>query len=130
MISLIKNGSYRLIETRCSTKILYLDDDAYAWIEPMNIGDILVATHAIHKTDCVLATGVYRIYSVDDERYLTDQMHLELEVGKQEWQGYLLLSGLPSAHKKRGRIIPTYEVITDNPRITKQIAKREFAASR
>lgn len=116
MISLRRNGLYKLIETKHHTKVLYLDNESYAWVEPVNIGEILVASRTIHKTDCVLSLGHYRIYEVEDEPYLSDQMHLELEVGRNRWQGYLLLSGLPDMHKKRGRIIPTAEVITGNPR--------------
>lgn len=111
MISLLKHGSYKLIETRRHTKILYLDSACFAWVEPPNIGEILVGSHNIHKTDCVLSLGRYRLYDVDDEPNLSDQIHLELEVGNGKWQGYLLLSGLPNMQKKRGRIIPTGEVI-------------------
>jgi hypothetical protein len=116
MITLIRAGLYKLIETKHHTKVLYLDNDIYAWVEPANIGEILVASRKVHKTDCVLSLGHYRIYDVEDESTLSDQMHLELEVGRRHWQGYLLLSGLPDSHKKRGRIIPTLEVITANPR--------------
>jgi len=116
MISLHRNGLYKLIETKHQVKVLYLDNDIYVWIEPPTIGEILVTSRKVHKTDCVLSLGHYRLYDVEDEPYLSDQMHLELEVGHNHWQGYLLLSGLPDAHKKRGRIIPTNEIITRNPR--------------
>lgn len=114
MINLIRSGFYRLAETKHQTKILYLDEDVYAWIEP-KIGEILVITHKPHKTDCVLSTGRYRLYEVANEPALSDQAHLELEVGPNSWQGYLLLSGLPANEKKRGRIIPTHETITGGP---------------
>lgn len=113
MIELNKAGTYKLIETKHHTKVLYLDNDTFAWVEPVNIGEILVTSHAIHKTDCVLSIGEYRIYHVDDEPNITDLLHLELEVGNMHWQGYLLLTGLPDDSKKRGRIVPTIEVITD-----------------
>jgi hypothetical protein len=116
MISLVKQGLYKLIETKKNTKILYLDTSIFAWIEPKDIGEILVVSHKIHKTDCILSMGHYRLYNVDDESSLTDQQHLELEAGHNVWQGYLLLSGLPDEHKKRGRIIPTSQVITGNQR--------------
>lgn len=116
MIGLQRQGLYKLIETKKNTKILYLDNSIYAWIEPKNIGEILVVSHKIHKTDCILSMGHYRLYSVNDEPYLTDQQHLELEAGHNVWQGYLLLSSLPDEHKKRGRIIPTNETITGNRR--------------
>lgn len=116
MINLLKSGSYKLIETKHHTKVLYLDGKTYAWVEPANIGEMLVASRNLHKTDCVLSTGRYYLYDVDDEPFLSDQIHLELEVGSKQWQGYLLLSGLPDLEKKRGRIIPTQEIITGNPK--------------
>lgn len=112
MINLIKSGEYRLIETKKNTKILTLDSDTYAWVEPPTIGEILVVTHVMHKTDCVLSVGSFHIFEVSGEPDLTDMLHLELEVGNKLWQGYLLLTGLPDNHKKRARIIPTYETIT------------------
>jgi hypothetical protein len=36
---------------------------------------------------------------------------LELSVGGGQWQGYLLLTGLPTAKKIRSRIEPTDEII-------------------
>lgn len=115
MIMLQRKGVYKLIETRRHTKILYLDGDTFAWIEPKNIGEILVVSHIVHKTDCVLAMGEYRIYVVDDEINLTDEIHLELNVGADNWQGYLLPTGLPRDDKIRSRIIPTPERITAEP---------------
>jgi hypothetical protein len=116
MISLERSGLYKLIETKKNNKILYLDNSIFAWIEPKSIGEILVISHRIHKTDCILSMGHYRIYEVADEPSLSDQQHLELEAGRDVWQGYLLLSGLPDRHHKRGRIIPTNETITGSRR--------------
>ena len=116
MIELEKSGLYKLAETRANVKILYLDNQAYAWVEPKNIGEILVISHKPHRTDCVLSIGHYQLFRVIDEPYLSDHLHLELEVGVNCWQGYLLLSGVPNKLKKRGRIIPTHEIISGNPR--------------
>lgn len=117
MIKLIKHGAYRLIETKRHTKILYLDGAAFAWIEPKKIGEILVsAVHNLARADYTLSRGHYNLYSVEDEPGYFDLDHLELETGEDSWQGYLLLSGLPDLHKKRGRIIPTFERITGNAR--------------
>jgi hypothetical protein len=121
MVTLHRSGLYKLIETKHHTKVLYLDNDVYAWVEPINIGEIVVTSHKVHKTDCVLSFGHYRLYDVDDEPNLSDQLHLELEIGKNKWQGYLLLTGLPDEYKKRGRIIQTYEIIAGNPRYKKRI---------
>lgn len=118
MITLLNKGEYTLIETKHHHKVLYLGAKVYAWVEPLHIGSILVTSHSLHKTDCILSSGRYFIYDVDDEPFLNDQQHLELEVDTGRYQGYLLLSGLPNKEKKRGRIIPTGEIITNNPRFT------------
>ena len=47
MISIRKSGTYKLIETKRHTKILYLGPVAYAWIEPTRIGVILVSISEI-----------------------------------------------------------------------------------
>ena len=113
MISIINRGTYRLIETKDQTKILILDKkDTYAWINAKNIGEIIVVSHTSHKADCILAMGNYRLYDVQNEPTLSDQIHLELYVGCGIWQGYLLPTGLPTDKKKRSRIIPITEVIT------------------
>ncbi|HEX7633177.1 MAG TPA: hypothetical protein VF401_02515 [Candidatus Saccharimonadales bacterium] len=123
MIKLTRSGLYKLIETKRNTKILYLDDDVFAWVEPRALGEILVLSRKPHQTDCLLGIGNYFVYSVSDEKGLSSHVHLELEVGNDIWQGYLLLTGLPNEHKKRARIIPTHEVITDNP----AFSDRQFA---
>lgn len=115
MIVLRKLGHYKLIETKHNTKVLYLDDTTFAWIEPKYMGEILVLSRSEHQTDCILGTGRYYLYDVRDEPNLSDHQHLELEVGRNVWQGYLLLTRLPDDRKKRGRIIPTPELITTNP---------------
>lgn len=84
----------------------------YAWIFLKDIGEILVASHNPHKTDHVLATGIYRLYAVDDQPWLPRRQQLELNVGARLWQGYLLPAGLPTGSKKRSRIIPTKEVFS------------------
>lgn len=112
MIRQIKQGSYRLIETKADTKIMFIDDDEFAWITAKGIGEILVISHKEHETDATLSEGDYKVYDVKDEPYLTDLMHLELEVGRGKWQGYLLPTGFPDDSKKRSRIIPTKQLIT------------------
>lgn len=112
MITQLRSGRYRLIETKHHNKVLYLDAEAYAWVEPIYIGEILVVSHRPHKTDYVLSRGQYRLYDVKKEAGLADSIHLELAVGDGSWQGYLLLTGLPTNAKKRGRIVPTRELIT------------------
>lgn len=116
MIRLLRHGFYKLIETKENTKILYLDNETYAWVEPPEIGEILVYSHKLHRTDCTLSMGHYNLYEVKNEPALSDLQHLELEYAQGAWQGYMLLTGLPDDHKKRARIIPTLETITTNPR--------------
>lgn len=113
MITIKRRGIYRLLETKKQTKILIIDGkDTYAWVNALDIGEILVTSHVNHKVDCILAVGNYRLYDVKDEPKLSDQLHLELYVGPETWQGYLLPTGLPTEKKKKNRIIPTKEVIT------------------
>lgn len=124
MIRRKSSGFYKLIETKSNTKILYMDNDVYAWLEPRHIGEILVTSHKLHHADCMLGIGRYHLYEVKDEPSISDNMHLELEVGRDIWQGYLLLTGLPDDSKKRARIIPTHEIITGNPKYKNKIMRR------
>ena len=130
MIKQLRSGAYKLIETKDNTKVLYLDNDIYAWVEPKNIGEILVYSHKVHRADCALAMGHYILYEVRDEPRLSDGYHLELEFGHNAWQGYLLLTSLPDNHHQRGRIIPTIEVITNNTRFITRNLKRNLAKSK
>lgn len=115
MIKLQQHGTYTLIETKKQTKILVLDEkQTFAWVTAKDIGEILVTSHKTHKADYILSIGNYRIYKVKDEPQYSDHVHLELSVGKNIWQGYLLLTGLPTNTDKRNRIIPTDEIITKN----------------
>lgn len=115
MIAKIKDGTYEIVETKHRTKILYLDSQPFAWIMPKHIGQILVSSHHRQPSDTKLSSGNYKLYDVDDEDYLTDLQHLELEYGHDAWQGYLLPTGLPQHSKKRSRIIPTDQIITNIP---------------
>lgn len=113
MVTLLASGKYQLIETKNQTKILILDRrQKFAWINAQNIGEILAASYRRLVQDCVLAIGAYRLYDVEDEARYNDVQHLELYVGEGVWQGYLLPTGLPD-EKKRNRVIPTRQVITD-----------------
>ncbi len=112
MLSLVRDGEYSLLETRGQVKILKLDKKFYAIVNAGNIGEILVFSHKKFTKDLVLAKGSYRIYKVKNEPNFTDLMHLELFVGRNTWQGYLLPTGFPTNRKKRSRIIPTSETIS------------------
>jgi hypothetical protein len=117
MIKLIKEGRYRLFETKNQTKVLVLDKkNTYAWINAAEIGEILVSSEKEHSVDCILSVGNFRMYEVNDEPKLVDTIHLELCVGSGAWQGYLLPLGLPTAKEKKHRIIPTTELISRTAR--------------
>lgn len=114
MKRLLQKGKYLLIETKKFTKILILEGiGAFAWVHARNIGEILVKTKYLFNFNNFLATGKYEIYNVKKEPNLVDLEHLELEVGKNKWQGYLLPKGLPTFRQKRHRIIPTYELVKE-----------------
>lgn len=129
MITIFKTGTYKLTETKNNTKILHLDDDAYIWISAKKIGQVLVANPKTYRTDRVISAGNYIIYDVEDEPYLTDLQHLELEYGVHAWQGYLLTTGLPDDKKKRSRIIPTQQLITGIPYFSNKIGFRRWLAA-
>lgn len=92
--------------------MLVLDGQGYIWSYAPNIGELFTFSKHQHQVDYVIARGNYRIYRVKKEPALVDLEHLELSVGRGVWQGYLLLTGLPTAKKIRSRIVPTDEVIT------------------
>ena len=113
MIKKLKTGSYRLFETKRTTKVLELDGaDTFAWVVAGEIGEILVKAEVNDDVAAILSAGEYRLYQVKDEPQLVDLEHLELAIGNGQWQGYLLPTGLPTKEDKRNRIIPTDEVIT------------------
>lgn len=100
MICTIKSGSFQFFESPSQAKILVLDRKRpYAWIRSSQGGDILV--YSSYRMDsCTLSSsGRYRLYMVTSEAKLSDQVHLELLIGKGRWQGYLLPTGFPT---KRG----------------------------
>lgn len=113
MIRLIDSGNYKVVETKRNTKILYLGNSPYVWISPKAIGEILVSSHHKSESDTNVSAGRYKLYDVEDEEFLTDLEHLELEYGSDAWQGYLLPTGLPTGKKIRARIIPTDQLITN-----------------
>jgi len=113
MIRLLKQGDYSLIETKGLTKILTLSyKGIFAWVNARGIGEILVSSEKNFPASYTLAQGKYRIYQVKDEDKLTDTIHLELFVGRGLWQGYLLITGLPTTEHRKSRILPTEEIIT------------------
>ncbi len=118
MIQITREGRYELIETKKNIKILKLDDSqVFAWPETKAYGEMLVTSHNPHRADAILSSGRYKLYKVKEESSLTDLEHLELETGENQWQGYLLLTGLPTDKKIRSRIIPTKQVITNKHRV-------------
>lgn len=112
MIKLTASGKYRLAETHNSSKLLYLDSEAYIWRPVAHVGHMLGLVNNPKKTDSYLAVGNYRLYDVKDEAGFTDNRHLELFLGSGRWQGYLLPDGLPADGRTMHRIIATHELIT------------------
>lgn len=113
MIRVIKEGKYRLSETKERSRILDLDNVQYARISASSTGDILATTHNSRIAEQLLAMGKYRMYEVKDESEFADGTHLELHICCQVWQGYLLPMGQPMDTKERVQIIATNEVISD-----------------
>lgn len=111
MIKLIEKGTYRLIFSKDKKRILYLGNQGYLWDHAKTIGELLTFSKHPHELLYTLTEGKYRIYSVKDEPKYVDLRHLQLSTKPGGWQGYLLLTGLPTKDKIRSKIIPTDEVI-------------------
>lgn len=112
MIKLLKKGIYRLISAKDREKILYLGNQGYLWSHAKDIGELLTFSKHPHKLSYAIAEGKYRIYAVKNEPHYVDLQHLELSIKSGVWQGFLLLTGLPTRNKMRSRIVPTDEVIS------------------
>jgi len=117
MIKLINKGSYKLVGTKDHHKMLYLGEQGYMWTYAKRIGELLTFSKHIHEPEYILAQGVYNLYKVKNEPEFVDLLHLELSVGKGKWQGYLLLTGLPTRAKIRSRIVPSEEVISSRNKL-------------
>jgi hypothetical protein len=111
MITLLEKGIYRLVWAKDRQRILYLGDQGYLWSHAKGIGELLTFSKHPHKLSYTIAEGKYRIYAVKKESKYVDLQHLELSVKPRVWQGYLLLTGLPTKNKIRSRIVPIDEVI-------------------
>ncbi len=129
MIKTIDRGIYTLVATKDKKRILYLKDQGYLWIYAKGIGDLFSFSRHAHATEYILAKGAYRIFNVNDEPMYVDLEHLELQVGMNVWQGYLLLTGLPTARKVRCRIVPTTEVIYSAKRENKYMKNKTYTKS-
>jgi hypothetical protein len=92
--------------------VLAVDDGVYSWVTGERMGVVLVTSHHDYTDYHILATGYYRLYDVKSEPGLSPQQHLELNVGYNLWQGYLLPSGLPNKTRKLVKIMPTKEVVS------------------
>ena len=118
MIKVIEKGTYKLSITKVSNRILSLSGNRnYAWLHIGKIGEILVLLKTLPQTNYTVFVGPYQIYEVKDEPDFTDTVHLELYIGRGEWQGFLLTTGLPTVEDPKNRIIATKELIIkkDNP---------------
>ena len=112
MIKVLKSGKYQLVETSQQIKVLYLDETPYIWLYIPGIGHVIEMTHNPHRAEHILAQGSYRIYDVKGEERFSRHKHLELFIGDGAWQGYLILTDLPSETRKRVRIVATNEVVS------------------
>lgn len=92
--------------------MLRLDEKEYLWEYAKGIGDLLLFAKQEHPPLSILSKGTYKIYDVKNEPEYVDLQHLELSVGNNTWQGYLLLTGLPNARKIRSKFVPTNEIIS------------------
>lgn len=111
MIKLLQKGTYRIVGTKDHKIMLYLDEQGYLWTYAPRIGELLTFSKHPHMQNYILNQGEYRLYDVNKEPELVDLQHLELSVNS-GWQGYLILTRLPTTRKLRSRIEATDEVIS------------------
>lgn len=111
MIQVIKHGAYQLNEADNSYKIIILDNSKFLSWNPLS-GEIIDSTKSKPQSNSTLSIGKYFLYNVENEKELTNCLHLELLLGKRKWQAYVLPLGLPTKKQKNTKIIPTTEVIT------------------
>jgi hypothetical protein len=130
MIKLIEKGPYRLIWAKDKQRILYLGDQGYLWSYVKGIGELLTFSKHPHKLSHTFTEGQYRIYAVKDEPKYVDLRHLELSIKPGAWQGYLLLTGLPTKNKIRSKIVPTDEVISLRKTNAKKLSRSPIIRSR
>jgi hypothetical protein len=90
MIKLIKQGGYKLVMQSDNDKTLVLGKQGYHWTLAKGIGEILTFCKSIHKESYTITTGKFKLYQVKNEEKLVDLQHLELSIGDEKWQGYLL----------------------------------------
>lgn len=112
MIKLLKSGKYSLVGLEAGQTMLFLGRQGYHWGHAKGIGDLLTFSKRPHKIVNVIAQGDYNLYKVKDESDFVDLQHLELSINPHKWQGYLLLTSLPTDKKIRSRILPTEESIS------------------
>jgi hypothetical protein len=113
MIKILQKGKYLLVMNKGNDKTIYLDSQGYHWTNAKGIGEILTFCKSEHKLEYVLGEGRYILYQVRNEPKLVDLQHLELSYDTGKFQGYLLLTGLPTRKKLRSRIIATKETISE-----------------
>ena len=118
MITPTSRGTFKLLETKRGQRVLYLNDEIYEFVTPNRIRS---SFRKYHKSDCVLSAGRFQIYFVSVENHITEHWHLELEVGANIWQGYLLPQGLPGEEFYVTRLLPTSEIISKNRKVTRKI---------
>lgn len=111
MKQLKEQGQYALFQTKRNTKVLKLNDNYYVWLFIKNIGNILIKTKSTLQSTNILSTGRFYLFDVKDEPDYIDLLHLELGIGENLYQGYLLPRGLPKKSNEKHKIIPTKEVI-------------------
>jgi len=115
MVSIMRQGSYKLTESRLQIKALYLDSSSYAMLFIDALGEMIATAREPKPSDYTLSAGHYRLYDIVDEPDMSEGLHLELEVGDDIWQGYLLPNGLPDKGSIRGCLLPTHELVTGTP---------------
>lgn len=104
MTRLLKSGFYALGTSRHNTKILYLDNSCFIWLNEPSLGSILLTSERRPDLYMIVCEGRYHLKDPEQSDEKSPMQFLELEIAPKDWQSFSLISGLPNGHMKRSRI--------------------------
>jgi hypothetical protein len=105
-VRVLERGKYELFEDAHGHRFLVLDGDHwYAWIAAQR-SPILVRTDSDHEIKRTVQRGKYFLVDFRQDPKFKDMPHLFLQKGD-EYQEYLLPSGLPSQRDPQVRFVVT-----------------------
>jgi hypothetical protein len=105
-VRVLERGKYELFEDAHGHRFLVLDGNRwYAWIDAQR-SPLLVRTDSDHEIERTLQRGRFLLVNFRRDPKFKDMPHLFLQKGD-EYQEYLLPSGLPSPRDPQVRFVVT-----------------------